>query len=221
MKLYCDPISTTSRPVMMFIHELGLDVEIVNIDLMSGGNLAPEYLALNPNGIVPFLVDGDLRLGESMAILKYLARKAGSDAYPSDPRAQAKVDEALSWFSTQFHEYFCLFVCYPHMGVPHGAPPELMQAMTAFGAETAPRWLTVLDSHMLAGGPYVCGDQATIADLLGLAFVTLGDLPEYDLSPYPNIQAWVARLKARPSFEPTYGTFYTVMAAFKADKQAA
>ena len=221
MKLYCDPISTTSRPVMMFVHELGLDVEIVNVDLMSGGNQAPEYLALNPNGIVPFLVDGDLRLGESMAILKYLARKAGSDAYPSDPRAQAKVDEALSWFSTQFHEYFCLFVCYPHMGVPHGAPPELMQAMLAFGGEHAPRWLKVLDGHMLAGQPYVCGDEITIADLLGLAFVLLGDLPEYDFSPYPNIQAWIARLKARPSFEPTYGTFYTVMAAFKAQQKAA
>ena len=221
MKLYCDPISTTSRPVMLFIAEHDLPVELVHVDLMSGGNKDPGYLAMNPNGVVPFLTDGDFGLGESSAILRYLAQKAGSPAYPADLKARAKVDEALSWFSMQFHEYFCLFVCYPHMGVPHGAPPELMQAMTAFGAETAPRWLKVLDSHMLAGGPYVCGDQATIADLLGLAFVTLGDLPEYDLSPYPNIQAWVARLKARPSFEPTYGTFYTVMAAFKAEKQAA
>jgi glutathione S-transferase len=171
MKLYCDPLSTTSRPVMMFIAEHGLDVEIVHVDLMSGGNQAPDYLALNPNGIVPFLVDGDLKLGESVAILKYLARKTGSSTYPTDLVGQAKVDEALSWLSTQFHEYFCLFVCYPHMGVPHGAPPELMQAMLAFGAETAPRWLKVLDGHMLAGRPYICGDEITIADHLGLAFV--------------------------------------------------
>ena len=67
----------------------------------------------------------------------------------------------------------------------------------------------------------MCGDEIGIADYLGLSFVLLSDVADYDLSPYPNIQAWVARLKARPSFEPTYGTFYTVMAAFKADKQAA
>lgn len=221
MKLYFDPVSTTARPVMMFIAEHGLDVEFVHVDLMSNANLAPEYLAVNPNGIVPFLVDGDLKLGESTAILKYLARKSGSATYPSDLVAQAKVDEAVSWLSTQFHEYFCLFVCYPHMGVPHGAPPELLQALTAFGAEAAPRWLKILDGHMLADGPYLCGDEVTIADYLALSFVLLGDLPEYDFSPYPNIVAWVARMRERPSYEPTYGTFYTVMAAYKAMQQAA
>jgi glutathione S-transferase len=107
------------------------------------------------------------------------------------------------------------------MGVPHGGPPELMQAMMAFGAETAPRWLKVLDGHMLAGRAYVCGDEVTIADHLGLAFVLLADLPEYDLSPYPNILAWTQRMKARPSFEPSYGTFYAIMAAFKAEQKAA
>jgi len=221
MKLYCDPISTTSRPVMMLIAELGLDVEFATVDLMAGGHQAPEYLAINPNGIVPFVVDGDLQLGESAAILKYLARKAASNFYPTDLRAQAKVDEALSWFSTQFHEYFCLMVCYPHMGVPHGAPPELLQAMLAYGRDHAPRWLKVLDGHILAGRDHVAGDEASIADFLGLSFVLLGALAAYDFSPYPNIQAWLARMQARPSYGPTYATFFALLAEFQTETQAA
>jgi glutathione S-transferase len=221
MKLYCDPISTTSRPVLMFIAEHGLDVEIVKVDLMAGGQQDPDYLALNPNGIVPFLVDGDFRLGECAAILKYLALRAQSPAYPQGLTAQVKVDEAVSWFSTQFHEYFCLFVCYPNLGVPHGASPEMKAAMIAFGREHAPRWLKVLDQHMLAGGPYICGETITIADYLGLSFVRLGALADYDFSAYPNITAWLARMTARPAYAPTYAAFETLAVFVTSQTRAA
>jgi len=220
MKLYCDPISTTSRPVLMFIAEQGLDVEIVKVDLMAGGAQDPEYLALNPNGVVPFLVDGDFRLGESAAILKYLAIRTHSTAYPEDLQAQIKVDEALSWLSTQFHESFCVMVCYPNMGVPHGMPAPQLRDLMAYGRDHAPRWLKVLDQHMLAGQPYLCGDRISIADYLGLSFVLLGRMADYDFTPYPNIQSWIARLQARPSYVPTYAAFDT-MIAFMRSPQAA
>ncbi|HEY0651190.1 glutathione S-transferase family protein [Phenylobacterium sp.] len=220
MKLYCDPISTTSRPVLMFIADHGLDVEVVKVDLMAGGHRDPEYLALNPNGIVPFLVDGDFRLGESAAILKYLALRSGSAAYPADLPAQLKADEALSWFATQFHEYFCVMVCYPNMGVPHGMSPAQLGDLMAYGHEHAPRWLKVLDEHMLAGRAYVCGDQISLADYLGLSFVLLGGLANYDFSSYPNITAWIARMQARPSYAPTYAAFDT-MVAFMRPQEAA
>lgn len=212
MKLYCDPISTTSRPVLMFIADQGLDVEVVKVDLMAGGHQDPEYLALNPNGIVPFLVDGDFRLGESAAILKHLARCCGSSAYPAGLQAQARVDEAVSWFSTQFHELFCMMVCYPNIGVPHGMTSAQYADLMAYGREHAPRWLKVLDGHMLAGRPYVCGDDVSIADYLGLSFVLLGGLADYDFSPYPNIVAWIGRMQARPSYAPTYAAFETMLA---------
>jgi glutathione S-transferase len=204
----------------MFIADQGLDVEIVKVDLMAGGHQDPDYLALNPNGIVPFLVDGDFSVGESAAILKYLAIRCHSTAYPEGLKAQVKVDEALSWFSTQFHEYFCVMVCYPNMGVPKGLAPDLAAGLMAYGRETAPRWLEVLDRHMLEGQPYVCGDQITLADYLGLSFVLLGGLAAYDFSPYPNIQAWIARMQARPSYVPTYAAFDTLV-AFLRQPQAA
>lgn len=221
MRLYCDPISTTSRPVLMFIAEQGLDVEIVKVDLLAGGSQDPDYLAINPNGVVPFLVDGDFKLGESAAILKYLAIRSHSTAYPEGLEAQMKVDEAISWFSMQFHEVFCVMVCYPNMGVPHGMGAELTQGLQAYGREHAPRWLTVLDQHMLADQPYVCGDRVTIADYLGLSFVLLGRLDGFDFQPYPNIRAWIARMQARPAYVPTYAAFDTLVSFVRSQRQAA
>ena len=221
MKLYCDPISTTSRPVLLFIAEHELPVEIVHVDLMAGAHQDPTYLALNPNGVVPFLQDGDFSLGESAAILKYLARKCGSAAYPTDLQGRARVDEAISWFSCQFHEYFCMMVCYPHMGVPHGAPPELTQGLLSYGAEHAPRWLKVLDGHMLAGRDYVCGAEITLADYLGVSYVTLGEIAGFDFSPYPNIQGWLARMQARPHFAPVFERFFGMAAFFRGQRAAA
>jgi glutathione S-transferase len=221
MKLYCDPISTTSRPVMLFIAEHGLDVELIHIDLMSGGNQAPEYLAINPNGIVPFLVDGDLALGESTAILRYLADKAGSAAFPTDRKARAKVDEALGWFSTNLHEYFCLFTIYPSFGIPHGIDPDLASGMIAFGTIHSPRWLTVLDQHMIGDRAFVCGDEITLADYLGAAFVTIGDAAAYDFGPYPNIRRWLANMRGLQNWDATYAVFNGFVASLQTQAKAA
>jgi len=216
MKLYCDPISTTSRPVMLFIAEHGLEVELIHVDLMSGGNQAPDYLAVNPNGIVPFLVDGDLALGESTAILRYLADKTGSSTYPADRKARAKVDEALGWLSTNLHEYFCLFTIYPSFGIPHGVDPDLAKAMVAFGSAHSPRWLAVLDQHMIGERAFVCGDQVTLADYLGAAFITLGDAAAYDFGPYPNIRRWLANMRKLAHWDATYAVFNGFVANLQA-----
>ncbi|MCR5874032.1 glutathione S-transferase family protein [Phenylobacterium sp. J426] len=221
MKLYCDPISTTSRPVLLFAAEHELPLEIVHVDLMAGGHQDPAYLALNPNGVVPFLVDGDFALGESAAILKYLARKTGSGAYPTDLQARARVDEAISWFSCQFHEVFCMMVCYPNMGVPKGMDPALLQGLKAYGAEHAPRWLAVLDRHMLGARPYVAGEEITLADYLGVSYVLLGELAGFDFEPYPNIRGWIARMQARPHFAEVFERFFGMAAFFRQPAQAA
>lgn len=219
MKLYCDPISTTSRPVMLFIAEHGLEVEFVHVDLMSGGHQDPAYLAINPNGIVPYLVDGDFGLGESSAILKYLADKVGSPAYPTELKARARVNEALDWLNTQFHEYYCLFTVYPHMGVPHGLDPVIAQGLMAYGESHCVRWLKVLDEVMLKGRDFLCGDEITLADYLGASYVTLGEIAAFDLTPYPNICAWVARMKARPAWDKTYAGFYGMVSFIRSQAQ--
>lgn len=213
MKLYCDPISTTSRPVMMFAAECGIDLEVEHVDLRSGQHLSEAYLAVNPNGLVPYLVDGEVALGESSAILRYLALKSGSPAYPRDLAGQARVDEALSWFATQFHVQYCLFAVYPRMGIPYDLSPGFTAGLTEYGDSHAPRWLGVLDRQMLAGRPFVGGEAPSLADYLGAGFVTLGEATGFDLSPYPNITAWVARMKSRPNWGPAFAAFDSMVAA--------
>jgi glutathione S-transferase len=219
MKLYYDPISTVSRPVVMFAAELGLKLDFEHVDLMSRQNLSQDYLAVNPNGVVPFLVDGDFALGESTAILRYLADQAGSPAYPKDIKARARVDEALSWFSTNFHEYFCMFAIYPQFGIPHGLDPVTAQGLVAYGEDAAHRWLKVLDGPMLEGKAFVCGDTISLADYLGAAFVTLGEAAAFDLGPYANIRRWIAAMKARPHWDEVYAGFYGFVSAIRSQAQ--
>ena len=219
MKLYCDPISTTSRPVMLFAADHGLKLELEHVDLLSHQNREAEYLAVNPNGIVPFLVDGDFALGESSAILKYLADKIGSSAYPSELKARAKVHEAMDWFNTNFHEYFCLFTIYPNFGIPHDIDPVLAQGLVAYGEQHAPRWLKVLDEVMIGDRPFVCGQQISLADYLGAAFVTLGEATAFDFSPYPNVRRWLDNMKARPAWDGVFAGFNGFVSAIRSQAQ--
>ncbi|TMG87268.1 MAG: glutathione S-transferase family protein, partial [Betaproteobacteria bacterium] len=82
MKLYYHPVSTTSRPIVLFATESGIDLDYQVVDLFTGEQYKPEYSAVNPSHQVPVLEDGDFRLTESSAILKYLAEKTRSPAYP-------------------------------------------------------------------------------------------------------------------------------------------
>ena len=84
MKLYYHPVSTVSRPVVLFALDSGIDLDYQVVDLMTGEHLQPAYETINPSRLVPVLEDGDFRLTESSAILKYLADKIGSPAYPKD-----------------------------------------------------------------------------------------------------------------------------------------
>src|SRR5215472_9392249 len=101
MKLYYHPVSTTSRPVLLFAAESNIPLDLQVVDLFTGEQYQSAYSAINPSHQVPVLEDGDFRLTESSAILKYLAEKVGSPAYPKDLKARAKVNEMMDWVNTQ------------------------------------------------------------------------------------------------------------------------
>lgn len=92
MKLYMHPVSTVSRPVSLFIAEKVLPVEQEIVDLMTGAHHHEPFTSINPNRLVRVLEDGDFRLTESSAILKYLAEKFGLEEYPDDLRERARVN---------------------------------------------------------------------------------------------------------------------------------
>ena len=93
MKLYYHPVSNTSRPIMLFAADANIDLEYKLVDLFTGEHVQPAYSEINPSKLVPVLEDGDFRLTEASAILKYLAEKTGSAAYPKDLQKRARVNE--------------------------------------------------------------------------------------------------------------------------------
>jgi glutathione S-transferase len=216
MKVYYHPASTTSRPIMLFAAEEGLDIDFQIVDLFSGEHYQEPYSAINPNHLVPVLDDGDFRLTESSAILKYLAEKTGSAAYPSDIRARARVNERMDWINTQLARDFAYGFVYPQLFPMHKRPSADVQAATlAWGGERAKGWLAVLDRSILGGGNrYLCGAQLTIADYFAAPFVALGEAVRCDYSGYPNVGRWLAtmkQLKSWPSVSATFDGFAATM----------
>ena len=203
MKLYHHPASTTSRPLMLFAAENRLPIEMQVIDLFSGEHCQAAFDAINPNHLVPVLEDGDFRLTESSAILKYLADKADSPLYPKDLQRRARVNERMDWVNTQLCRDFAYGLVYPQIFPFHKRRSEEAQAATLnWGKERAQGWLKVLNDHLLGvRNDYLCGDAMTIADYYAAPFVALGELLGGDYSGYPNVQRWLARMKALPSWK--------------------
>lgn len=194
MKLYTFPYSSNARKAVMAAHLLGSEVEHVLVNLATGEQKRPEYLALNPNGRVPALVDGDFVLTESNAIMMYLAdKRQGNTLYSSDLRARADVNRWLFWQAS-------------HWGPAIGALTfENVLKKRFGGGEPDPVHVkrnedllkqlgAVLDAH-LAKREWVSGDHVTIADLglsAPLMYLQAASLP---LEAFENVMKWFGRVK--------------------------
>ncbi len=202
MKLYYHPISTTSRTIMLFAAESGIPLEMQVVDLFTGEHMKPPYSSLNPNRLIPTLEDGDFVLTENSAILKYLAEKTGSPAYPKDLKQRARVNERMDWTSTQLCSDLVYGLVYPQIFDSHKRRSDEAQAATLERAkERAQTWLSVLNDHILGtGNNYLCGDAITIADYHAVSYVALAEVIGSDLSAYPNVRAWLGRMKALKSW---------------------
>jgi glutathione S-transferase len=205
MKLYMHPVSMTSRPVRLFIADNKIPCDEVMVDLMTGEHYKEPFATLNPNRLVPVLEDGDLRLTESSAILKYLASKYDLPSYPKDLKKRAKVDEMMDWFNTQFYRDYGYGLAYPQIFAHHKRPTDEAQSATiAWGKERAAGWFKILNDYWL--GPqkqYLCGDQITIADYFGASLVTLGEVIRCDFSAYPNVERWLNNMRKLGSWKKT------------------
>jgi glutathione S-transferase len=121
------------------------------------------------------------------------------------------VNELMDWFNTGLYRDLGYGCIYPQVLPHHKRADEAVQAATvAWGSERARNWLKVLDEKLI--GPrnaFVCGDSITLADYLGVAYLTLGEVTRFDYSPWPNVSRWLATMKARPSWARVNEAFYT------------
>jgi len=216
MKLYFHPISTTCRPIMLFAADNGIQIDYQVVDLFTGEHVQPPYTAKNPSGLVPMLEDGDFRLTECSAILKYLAESIDSPTYPRDLKKRARVNERMDWLNTQFYRDYGYGLIYPQL-FPHMKRPtdEQHNGVVTWGKEKAKGWLKVLDEQLLGANDYLCGHELTIADYMGAAYLTAGNLVGCNLTPYPNIARWVNRMQSRPNWEKVNKPFNELVQSVK------
>ena len=203
MKLYANPVAAFSRPLVLFLERGEIPVDIVNVDVFGGECKGEEFARRNPNKQIPVLEDDGLVLTECSAILKYLADKAGSPAYPKDLKQRAKVNEAMDWFNTGFVRDYSYGFVYPQILPDHKRPTDAAnKSAVEWGRDKARRWMEILDSTLLGDGrPYLCGDEITIADYFAAGPIHVGELIGIDFSAYPNVARWLANMKTQPGWK--------------------
>lgn len=190
--------------VRLFLEELALPYRPVFMDVGKGAQRTPEYLNKNPLGQVPFIEDDAISLGESNAILRYLAEKQRRfDFYPAHLETRAQIDQwidflglnvcdpisTLIWFRAQAHKYN-----YP---IDHKAIAEAEARLQ--------KTLPICEQH-LQGRNYFIGPTPTLADLVLLPDAGCASRGNIDFHHFPNLSGWLARMSARPSWARVYKT---------------
>jgi glutathione S-transferase len=196
MQLY-EFAPTRSIRVRWTLQELGVAFESIPVNLVAGEHRRPAFLKINPAGKVPVLVDGDLVLTESVAIVLYLAEKyAEKGLIPKDPGQRAQLDKWLLFTVTELEQPLWRIARHTSLYPENRRlPAEVVLAREDFEAMAV-----VLDEHM-RGRPFVLGDRVSVADFV-LAY-TLDWANEVKLlEGLPKLRAYMERMYARPNAAP-------------------
>jgi len=191
--------SSNVRKVLMLCEEIGL-TKYERLDYGRGFKPidSPEYAALNPNMVVPTIIDGDLVLWESNAILRYLAARHGpEEMYPTDLVARAKVDMWMDWqLTTLIAGVRQLFQGLHVKNPAYTATEQLENA-----GKLARNSMKILDANLTSSGGYVAGDTLTIADCAISMFVHRWYALPIEHKDFTALEAYYERLKERPAFQ--------------------
>jgi glutathione S-transferase len=193
IRIYGSPQSRAFRTLWM-LDELGLDYQNIAVDTHAGDNRRPEFLALNPNGRVPTLVDGDLVVWESMAINLYLARRYDRGLAPRDEGEETK---ALQWSFWVVNEVEEALLVYGRNTL--FLPGEARDAAAAEAAATQlNKALGVLEAE-LAERDHLLGDRFSVVDLNLASVLFWASLVEFDISDFPGVGCWLDACLVRAS----------------------
>jgi glutathione S-transferase len=191
MKLYDMELSGNAYKVRLFAALVGLDLELVPMDLAAGEHKQSPFIDLNPWAQVPVLEDGNVVLRDSQAILVYLARRYGGHQWWPDNAAHQ--GEVMQWLSTAANEI--------HAG------PNVARLIDKFGyplnkedALAVSAWVLPLIEQHLSDHQWLAMGRPTIAECAVFPYIALGWEGGVSLEPYPAIRAWIERIKALPGY---------------------
>ncbi len=202
LKIYAFPLSPRSFKPLWAANHLGLEYELVPVNLGTGEQRKAEFLAINPNARTPALDHDGYAIWESNAMVEYLASlKPEAGLVPVDTRGRLNVTKWLYWESAHWDQACAIFAFerYVKKLFQRGEPD---QAKIAEGEEQIARLGQVLDG-VLGKTRYVAGEKFTIADLSLGASMTMADKANFPLEPFRNIQRWGADIASLPSWKKT------------------
>lgn len=199
MKLYADPITVNCRKVFAGFDLLGTKYELVKVDYFQGEQKSPEYLAINPNASIPALVDGDLQLWESNAILQYAADKSSLEsAYPKDLKQRADINRWLLWEANQWFPSAYIYLVENVVKPLLKAQPD--KSVTDAAKPNFDKLASILEQR-LQKQPWLCGQSVTIADIAVASPMHLHSHQKLPLEPYPSLRRWYGQLEAMPAWK--------------------
>jgi glutathione S-transferase len=193
MRLHYFPLSGHAHRAQLFLSLIGVEAELIEVDLAGGAHKKPEFLKMNPFGQVPVLEDGDIVIADSNSILVYLAKKYGkTDWLPDDVVQAAQVQRWLSVAAGQ---------------LAYGSAAARL--VTVFGAKfdtdevigRGHALLKILEG-LLSQQEWLAAGRPTIADVALYSYTAGAPEGNVDLEPYPAVRQWLARIEALPGFVP-------------------
>ena len=190
VRIHHASLSGHAHRALVFAKLAGIAHEAIEVDLANGAHQTPQFLALNPNGQVPVIEDGDTVIHDSNAILVYLARKYAPVWMPTDPEGEAEVQR---WFSLAAGE-IAFGSCAARLITVFGVPIDPDVA-----AANAAKAMSKLEAG-LEGREWLVGDRPTVADVAAYSYTAHAPEGNVSLEPYPNIRAWIARFEALDGF---------------------
>ncbi|WP_370280751.1 glutathione S-transferase family protein [Pontibacterium sp.] len=192
LQLHGLDLSGHSHRAKLFLSLLGLEAEMIQVDLLNGAHKQREFLAKNLFGQVPVLEDGETVIADSNAILVYLAQKYDHSGnwYPKDPQTAAEIQRFLSVAAG-----------------PVANGPASARLVNVFNAQLdherainiAHAMLSVLNQH-LEGRKWLVGDHPTIADIANYSYIAHAPEGDVSLEAYPQVRNWLARIEQLPGF---------------------
>ena len=193
IRLHGGPRSRAIRPLWL-LEELGVPYECVKTDFAAGATRTPEFLAINPNGHVPALEDGDVKIFESLAINLYLAEKYKSALFPATPEGRGRM---LQWaFFTANDVEPPMITMFQNRVL---FPPEKRNAALGDAAEAQLLGkLAILEGH-LSKHPHFGGDTWDMADFMVASVVYTLTAIKYNLAKFPKLSAWLMASIERPA----------------------
>ena len=193
MKLYHHPISGHAHRARLFLGLLGLEHELVEVDLANSAHKSSEFLKLNPLGQIPVLEDGDKVITDSNAIMVYLVKKTGATNWlPEDAEGAARVQRWLSIAAGQIAFGPAAARLITLFGAPFDADEVISRAHAVLGN---------IEDH-LKTNDWLAASHPTIADVALYSYVARAPEGNVDLAAYGKVRDWLKRIEDLPGFVP-------------------